>query len=166
MVIQVFETLAYFTKHTDPDGIDLYFTNTKDCHRHHKDRDKMIRILKSMSQEGECNMKRSLARILESWYSSYEKSNSFTGAIISKLLRRKAKDGVTIYVLTDGVWQKGPKPLCQVEAPIKNIVDKLMQRGVEPDLVGIQFIRFGSSDIGLERFKLLDSGLKQYGIEK
>ncbi|KAF2662204.1 P-loop containing nucleoside triphosphate hydrolase protein [Lophiostoma macrostomum CBS 122681] len=52
---------------------------------------------------------------------------------------QKKQPGLSVYILTDGVWQDGPG----VEEPIQNIISKL---GETPQLdrkLGIQFVRFG-----------------------
>jgi hypothetical protein len=62
---------------------------------------------------------------------------------------------MNIYVLTDGCWENA----CTGENQIRNLVDELVKLKLTKDQVGIQFIRFGNDQRGLERLSYLDSGL-------
>src|SRR3954468_24893223 len=49
-------------------------------------------------------------------------------------------------------------------APIEAMIEKQRQLGLPKEQVGIQFIRFGNDQAGIERLQYLDSGLrKKYG---
>jgi len=164
-VIETFQGLAYMVKHFDPDGIELLLTNSSEggCRRH---RSALINILRNIDPDGRCNMKNKISRILKQWFYEYDKPQKKWHRLSFTQGSGKKKEGVSIYIFTDGVWQSGPEPLCEVEEAIKDIVNKLAARGLDADHVGIQFIRFGNDPKGRERLDRLDSRLQEFGIEK
>lgn len=164
-VIRVFEVLAYFAKQADPDNMELYFTHSKERVQR-KHRKELIRIIKKADTKGRCNMKNRLARVLEKWIEEFEKSKNKRRIIPAMFSFHKPKDGVNIYVFTDGVWLDGPSPVCGVDEPIKETVDKLIAKGFSTDHVGIQFIRFGKHDKGIKRLLQLDCEPKKFQIQK
>jgi hypothetical protein len=105
-------------------------------------------------------MKMALGRILEGVGKNLDEHNKKWSLFSSK----KKKWGVSIYILTDGVWQSGPQPLCGVEEPIAKIVEKLTEYDSLSSKVGIQFICFGNDPVGTARFGQLDSDLERFGI--
>jgi len=57
------------------------------------------------------------------------------------------------------VSQGGLRPLGGVDEPIRIFVEKLKDLGLLDTQVGIQFIRFGNDERGMERLQKLDSDL-------
>ena len=69
---------------------------------------------------------------------------------------------LSIYILTDGVWQGGGNP----EVPMLGLVETLKNYNLTRNQVGIQFISFGDDAGGLERMHDLDEMSKGFGLEK
>ncbi|KAF2204802.1 kinase-like protein [Delitschia confertaspora ATCC 74209] len=171
-VVWVFQALGYLVKATDPDGIDILLANSLTWH-HHKHTTELKDRLLRVTPRGRCNMKEALAAVLKKYGpetdKTLEKPRHRSRFSISLPLSPKLpaeKRGLSIYVLTDGVWQDGPRPVCGVEEPIELVVSKLKDNGLLDFVVGVQFIQFGDDKIGTERLELLDSGLKEeFGID-
>lgn len=163
-VIHVFQALAYIVKRADPDGLDLYFTSssTPIKSRHRKE---LVAAIQRKKLADQCNMKFALGTVLEKFGAELDNSSekprsrrSFTPSFI----QTKKKNGLSVYVFTDGVWRDNPPPVCGVEEPVRIIVTKLREQHQLDFKVGIQFIRFGNSPVGIERLDILDSRLREY----
>ncbi|KAJ4305090.1 hypothetical protein N0V90_000620 [Kalmusia sp. IMI 367209] len=163
---RVFKALARIVETADPDGIDLYFTNSPTKAHHHKKWEKLIQIVEESSNIGDCDMKGALQNIFDDFTADFdagaEKSrtnkrisrlNPFSSKVIAQ---SKKKKGLSVYVLTTGVWQKGPKPACGVEQPIQNVISRLYESKQLDMKVGIQFIQFGNDATGTFRLDYLD----------
>ena len=153
--------LAYLVKSADPDGIDLYFTNSG-YEAHSKDRKGLMKVFNTVKPEGKCIMKIALGKILESY--KLEPMMVQNGRLFSR--KKKQKWGLSVYVLTDGVWDDGVDELCGVHEPIATLVRKLSKNGKMEHHVGIQFIRFGDDATGKKRLDSLDNGLRRFKIKK
>jgi hypothetical protein len=158
--------LGYLVKRSDLDGIDLYFTNSA-IKSHSRDRKKLMKDFKRAKPGGRSNMKVALSKILEQYRPEDVKyQNADLGR---KLFSRKLKEqkwGLTVYVLTDGVWEDDYDELCGVHKPIATLVQGLTKYGMVGAQVGIQFIQFGNNEKGTRRLRSLDSGLRDFGIDK
>jgi hypothetical protein len=154
--------LGYLVKRSDLDGIDLYFTNSPE-EGHSKDRKNLIKVFNGIKPAGQCNMKVALGKILEAYRPQCVKKEE-KGFFSRK--KGKKKWGLSVYVLTDGVWEDGQDELCGVYEPIATILNRLNKKGLTENHVGIQFIRFGNSEIGAKRLARLDRGLREMGILK
>jgi hypothetical protein len=153
--------LGYLVKRSDLDGIDLYFTNSPE-EGHSRDRKNLIKVFNSIKPAGRCNMKVALGKILEAYHPKRPKEGK--GFLFRK--KGKQKWGLSVYVLTDGVWEDGQDELCGVYEPIATIVNKLTKESLTEHHVGIQFIRFGDSKTGAKRLGRLDRGLRELGVLK
>lgn len=173
-VKDVIQALGYLVKESDRDTMDLYFTNSSE-EAHCEDTSTLMSTLDRVTPgSNKCDMKRALGMILEKHHpenmkeqeKNTKKQEKKWKPFSSKKKKRKKKEkrGVNIYVLTDGVWQERPPPLCGVEKPIKIMVEKLTAHGWLESHVGIEFISFGSHPTGIKRLKRLDSGLKEFGV--
>jgi serine/threonine protein kinase len=172
-VMWVFHALAYLVKKEEPDGIDMYLANTP-LERHHNDHTKdLVKKLQRVAPQGACDMKEALSHILKTSGPGTDKSPSKPRHRFRRSLSSLPESptsanenrGLSVYVLTDGVWNHAPGEVCGVEQPIKQFVSKLSKDGELNLKVGIQFIQFGNDKIGSERLGLLDHGLEQFGIE-
>lgn len=155
------KALGYLVKRSDLDGIDLFFTNSPE-EGHSRDRKNLIKVFNSVKPAGQCNMKVALGKILEAYRPKLPKESK--GLLFRK--KGKHKWGLSVYILTDGVWEDGEDELCSVHEPIETILNKLTRKSLNSDHVGIQFIRFGDSAIGAARLTRLDCGLRTLGIVK
>jgi hypothetical protein len=145
--------LGYLVKRSDLDGINLYFTNSPE-EGHSKDRKNLIKVFNGVKPVGQCNMKECNMKV----------KKEGKGFFLRK--KGKKKWGLSVYVLTDGVWEDGQGELCGVYEPIATILNRLNKKDLTENHVGIQFIRFGNSEIGAKRLARLDRGLREMGILK
>jgi hypothetical protein len=65
-----------------------------------------------------------------------------------------------VYVLTDGKWQKESP----VEAPIVSLIRTIVHNRFPDNQFGVQFIRFGNDQQGIDRLQRLDNIHKHYGM--
>ena len=154
-VRDVLELLTYITIMHDPNGIDLYFSNSSDKRRPKTNADVLKKFDKTPPPKsdfldfkvvfnniiGEYQRQLGKKHLLRSWFSSHPEIGP-----------RK----LSLYVLTDGVWQSE----CDLSITIKTLVAKLKEHGLVHDQVGIQFIRFGNDSREGGRLQFLDSGLE------
>lgn len=170
-VVNVFKGLANIVHNVDPDGIDIYFTNSSDVYHRKRmgwDRNNWQKLIPKIQQRqlaGTCDMKVALQSVLSDFSANLDPPTEKprNGNRISRFLsplsstQAKPKKGLSVYVLTDGIWQDSPPPVCGVEQPIRHVVEKLDQNSHLDAMVGIQFIRFGEDPRGRDRMDLLDS---------
>jgi hypothetical protein len=153
--------LAYLVKGADLDGMDLYFANSG-YEAHSKDCKGLMKVFNTVNPEGRCVMKVALGKILEGY--KPERMVVQTRRPFSR--NKKQKWGLSVYVLTDGVWDDGVDELCGVHEPIATLVRKLRKNGMMGNNVGIQFIRFGNDATGKRRLSSLDNGLRKFKIKE
>ncbi|CAO2651710.1 Nn.00g042800.m01.CDS01 [Neocucurbitaria sp. VM-36] len=143
-LLATFSALAYLVKGADKDGIELEFSSSK-RHYRAKNTTTLAHHVKGRPLSEPSNIEDSLGRILE-------------GYIKEQVLSRKRlrpRQGLSIYVLTDGVWRSDSDPT----EVIKKTADALQQLGASPGSIGIQFIKFGQDEIGNARLLRLDDEL-------
>jgi hypothetical protein len=167
----VFEALAKITVTTDPDGIDLYFTNSPTTPQHDKKWKPLVQLIERRKFTGDCDMKSALQSIFDDFTANFDTSlekprtnkrlSRFNPFASKAAGSHKKKRGLSVYVLTTGVWQKRPRPVCGVDEPIRNVVCKLNENKHLDTRVGVQFIHFGDDAIGASRVAYLDC-LRKY----
>lgn len=155
--IRIFMALGYLVKGKDPDGMEIRSTMDTSFKRRSKDRGPLKKSLSVLRQEGQCDIGRTLGQILNDLH---PENSTKTNRLSVPWARQKW--GVSIYVLTDGVWEPGDEWISRVIRPIKKLIASGMQKGN----LGIQFIQFGSHTVGTERLQMLDDKLKEYGVEE
>lgn len=143
-VRKTFEVLGYIVKCAGPNGIELFFTDSKGCYRH-KDRKRLLRHFDAVQLRRQGDMGPALSRILDQCM----KSRPWEAIGIQH------KSAVNIYVLTDGVWNGEDGSLCGIPDAIKQTVEKMATK----NSIGIQFIQFGHNQTGTRRLETLDDGL-------
>ena len=154
-VINLIDILAYMTKDSDPDGLELHFTiHTKTIKA--KKATILTDQLRRMTPDGKSDISQRLGTILQDYQQKLAYQNQNKSRRTS-LLSRKSKTvrPLNIYILTDGIWQDRT----DAKPPIQMIVNKLIDLQLLRQQIGISFIRFGKSEVGLERLKELDSRL-------
>jgi hypothetical protein len=149
-VLKVFETVPYIVKEADPDGFDLWFTGPGKPLKKCRDTTAPLRAVETRKQQGTTDINDKLDRIFDDHIEALKKPRTGLFARLSKSVKP-----LSLYVFTDGVWEKdcNPGPL------VENFVRQLESLGKVKGKVGIQFISFGKDPVGLERMELLDSGL-------
>lgn len=138
-------------KKHDKDGLDLYLTSS-DERRHDMNTSKLLKHLDAHRPAGQSDMSDRLGSILQDYRAKLD-AKARPRKFWEKPLEVRR---LVIYVFTDAIWQ----PICHVDQPIRTMVDYLDQHGLRNAQVGIQFIRFGADQQGIERLQYLDQGLK------
>ncbi|CAO2658216.1 Nn.00g059390.m01.CDS01 [Neocucurbitaria sp. VM-36] len=146
------EALSYIVKRFDPDGLDMYFTMSKQSdYVHGTHREKLLTRFDNADFDGQSTVDYTLSRILE--------NNNKKGWKLFRFRRESAK-GKSIYVLTDGKWLGNSNSLCGVPELLERVVRHINRRA---DL-GIQFIQFGDDEVGTWRLEELDNRLEKRGV--
>lgn len=86
-------------------------------------------------------------------------------AIVNRVLHGKAKP-FTVLVFTDGVWDGREHGISGTDRPIEKCIGMMKKHGVDKTVVAIQFVRFGHSEMGIRRLKILDDELKKWDQNK
>ncbi|RDW85934.1 hypothetical protein BP5796_04259 [Coleophoma crateriformis] len=146
-VKRILGILAYLVKDSDPDGIELRFTNS-DSYVQSKNSTQLVETFLSNTPRGLTDIRLRLGWILNEYSKTLKKQSQ--GRFWHRF---KSVRSLNIYVLTDGIWQ----PISDVTSPINQLISNLKDNGQYQ--VGIQFISFGSNEQALERLKYLDKSL-------
>ncbi|KAF2813081.1 uncharacterized protein BDZ99DRAFT_473802 [Mytilinidion resinicola] len=156
---RVFEALAWLVKRVDPDGLDLYFTSSPEKF-HNKNTTPLASLVerREATLGGRCNIKNSLGNITQGYRAKIQSLDANRPrSRLSFLGATQKLHPISIYILTDGVWQDKPEPICGVDEPIRILVNELSNRGLLDGQAGIQFVRFGHDDIGMKRLRMIDN---------
>lgn len=143
-VKRILNILSYLLKDSDPDGLELYFTCSKQQFRT-KEPSKLVAKFVSNVPGGLTDIRTRLTSIIDDFIKGFDRN----------WLRKKFKPirSLNIYVLTDGIWQ----PNTDLTPPLQRLIKKLDENGQYQ--VGIQFISFGNRTVALERLNELDDDL-------
>ncbi|KAH7409344.1 kinase-like domain-containing protein [Cadophora sp. MPI-SDFR-AT-0126] len=142
--------LAYMVKPFDANGLEMMYTISSSKSITSKNSSKLVTSLEKTKPAGMSDISIRLNSILEQYKSKIHEVYGAGSKVTAKA--RSDVRPLTLYVLTDGVWQ----PKCDAETPIKNLVRKLLELKVSPKQVGVQFIYFGNNPIGKARVTKLD----------
>jgi hypothetical protein len=154
----VLETLAMKLAGLDEDGLDLVFTIGKDFN---------VANAKGSKAPEKFKKAMSSARPVEPMRPDW-RAKTDMGSTLSKLFNdytsQHQKKGMTLIVLTDGVWEGSSK-----EQGIENLVaefcGKLKSTTMERRKFSIEFVRFGDDPQSIAKLKRLDDDLvKEYKI--
>ena len=160
-VRKVLELLSYLTKDFDPDGLDLYFTTDPEKLKP-KNNAQMLKELDCRPAHGYPDMRERFAAITGEYQNRFGKRNKFSKIRHPNSTPWKGPRRLSLYVLTDGVWHNK----CTLRTEVKTLVEYLIGHKLTNKQIGIQFIRFGNNQTGIDRLKVLDSGLKKAGEVK
>ena len=138
-VTRVFEALSYVVKGLSPDGTELFFTVSYDTWRR-KDTSDLCTYLEAKVPKGETNIAYRLNLQLQSYRAKFHAAQRTKG---KKAIFRP----MSIYILTNGEWGKGPDP----KLTIKDTADWLMQANMPKGQVLIEFISFAQSGPAMAR---------------
>ena len=151
MVIELLWSMV--AKH-DPDGPDLYVTTDMKQLKPGTD-SRMLQELDKRPAKDAPDMRHCFAQIIEKYQNRFEKRNYLSRIFHPRTTPAKGPRKLSLYVLTDGVWQK-KTDLRQV---IRTLVNHLIQNKLTNKQIGIQFIRFGDDRRGMRRLRKLDAEL-------
>ncbi|KAL3425129.1 hypothetical protein PVAG01_04410 [Phlyctema vagabunda] len=147
-LVRVFEALSYIVKQSDENGLDLFFSNSNNCEKDCKKTRKLLPIVRAQKQTQKkitTDINFRLSQILEKHKNGLDR----------KVWYRSKLKPLSLYILTDGVWETN----CTAIDPIRNAVLKLHDLRIPSSQIGIQFISFGSDEVGLNRLAYLDDKL-------
>ena len=159
-VCNVLRVLAYMVKGSDDDGMDLYFTISSIKHNSKKATG-LHNQIRGKQLQGTSDIGLRLSIILDDYKASLRQPTPKRLSFLGRAKRRVRK-GLSVYILTDAVWQ----PHSDAGQPIESLVRTLVELDSPQKQVGIQFIRFGNDPESIEKLRHLDSGLhlERYGI--
>lgn len=149
-VQKVFEALSYVVKEVDPNGFDLWFTGPGEPLKNCQKTSAPLRAVEGRMQQGTTDITVKLTEIFDDYIEALKNPRTGILAMFSKPVKP-----LSLYVLTDGVWEKDCNPRTLVETFVGQLDSLHKGKGK----VGIQFISFGQDPVGLERMDFLDSGL-------
>ncbi|KAH7308564.1 kinase-like domain-containing protein [Stachybotrys elegans] len=150
-VSRLVAALAYLVKNLDPDGADFICTsnpNKKEKVKTRKAAKDFIHRNFGEGQQIDCNMEVALVSILQDMPKPPRR----------RLIGPKPKP-LSVFVLTNGVWDDSRGGTSGAEAPIESCIKRMKEQGVARTHVAIQFLRFGSNPKGIQRLEYLDNDL-------
>ena len=147
-VKRLFGLLSYMVRDCDPNGLDLYFTNTPEKIKS-SNMNTLMGELGTRTPKGLPDMRSRFGSIIETY------RNQFGKRKLRSLFRESNPRKLSLYVLTDAVWQ----PKIDLTTPIRTLVSDLEEHKLTEKQIGIQFIRFGNIPDSITRLQKLDSGL-------
>jgi hypothetical protein len=152
-LVVTLEVLARMVKDTDKYGLDLIFMIPSENRKGEKDVSKLAnhaRKHKPLPDERKSNINNALGEIISEYRGNLGRSP-------------KQVRPMTLYILTDGVWQ----PEEHVAHFVGQLVKSLDDHHRPPNQFGIQFIQFGNDYTGTQRLKFYDEGIcRKYGITR
>ncbi|KAL9125734.1 MAG: hypothetical protein Q9217_005105 [Psora testacea] len=152
-VLKVISLLTYMLKVSDPNGLDVCFTQATQKVNSGKST-KLSTAVSQVAFRGISDMRTRLSHILQEHKNKFGTTTTPSGSWYRNAGPPEAQKPLSFYVLTDGKWQPndvGPIIIALVESMRANHLPK--------DHVGIQFIRFGEDSRGIDRLNHLDHGL-------
>ncbi|KAI1361677.1 hypothetical protein F5Y08DRAFT_12661 [Xylaria arbuscula] len=159
------DALSYVVKDADPDGFDIHMTNDGE-HIKRKDRKGLFDNYGYLDQHrprpdlSYCPMEAVLSRVLEE---AVDKALTPPSAL-DRLRSREIK-GVSVYVLTNGVWESRRTHDAEVgeaagvENAIRSAVKRLQEANKMRTFLTIQFISYGDDPEGRRRMIWLDDDI-------
>ena len=160
------EVLSYMVKDKDPNGVDLYYFNSREQFTKCKKSKQLAKSVAAKTFEGLTNPDTKLKRILDDYrtelreFTNRRRQYDRRGPNSARSLFRGPPvlpRALSVYVLTDGVWES-PKTEGgdYLKSTIRKLIYQLKEAGCERDQVGVQFIRFGDHLYGKQRLEALD----------
>ena len=117
------DPLAYMTKNSDPDGVELYFMTDRTSVKSKKSKD-LIECIRKITPQNTVDPRIHLGDILHEHIGKIETSGppatsfKFPNPLKSKFSKQtKRMRPLSIYIMTTGEWQPG----CELDETISNI---------------------------------------------
>ena len=157
-VTEALDVLVKKVKGQDKDGVDLSFTCWRKKLTQQKGSSKINSVMQQAQPSGtmETNMGKALGDILSEYLNELAMTNS---------QKKKKWKGLTIIVLTDGIWD-GMTDKNDVEEKVVNFLEQLgkITGHLKDRLASIEFIQFGDDPDATHRLQHLDGELKWQGV--
>lgn len=163
-VLEAVSAMAYMFKMLSPNGIDVLCTSTPDKKERCSTATKAVNFVKRSFSEGnsdDCYIERSLEAILSSMAEGWASGpSSILGPFTN--YRASLRDrGVSIFILTDGLWEATPDGVCGADKPIQFMINQMKNQGVGRTRVSLQFAKFGDHPVGAQRLEKLDDDISK-----
>ena len=152
-VFNVVSLLTYMLKDSDPNGLDIGFTQSRQRVNSGKST-KLSAAASSATYQGVSDMRTRLSHILQEHKNKFGTFSTSSGPWYKRTGSQEAQKPLSFYILTDGKWQPN-----DVGPVIRDLVQTLKSKELPKEHVGIQFIRFGHDEQGIARLNNLDHGL-------
>lgn len=170
-MIFTFANLAHILEKADEDGVDVSFTSHVDKTENSRRTESLATFIRSNFCKGAgglCCIERCLGTRIKKVIqelpseagSGLRRARGFRGILGKRYIGRP----ISIYILTNGVWDSSPaarKGLCNADLPIRRLIEELKRRNLPRDQVALQFIRFGNDETGIRRLRALDDDIKK-----
>ena len=148
--------LMWTVKKYDKRGVDLHFTVSNEKHINSKKSRKLASHLVNKPRPAGCDMGARLGKILDVYADTMRNyRNARAGRKKRASIEKGSLKELSVYVLTDGLWQEQS----DVKGPIEALVATMIELKYPRRQVGIQFIRFGDDPRAIEKLRCLDDGL-------
>ncbi|KAL9066101.1 MAG: hypothetical protein Q9157_007251 [Trypethelium eluteriae] len=153
---------VYMIQDADPDGVEVFLTSKS--HHTKKRRPTAPKDLQNFARQHQpkptsatvTNMYTRLNAILEPCRKKIEHDES--SSLFARAKRRiRPLRPLSITVYTDGRWQEGS----EAAAPIRKMMNTLIQHNRDLTEVGIQFVQFGKDPEGTQILRSLDINLQK-----
>lgn len=167
-VIKVISALSYLGKDIDRDGLEVVCTSDPGKKARIKSSTAAASFVQQAFKDGQganCNIEKALEVVLDPVKTGLKQRTSIFGGTFSTR-RNPMIRPVSIYILTNGLWDHSPNDVCGADIPIRSLIHAMKQRDVGRTHVSLQFVRFGSDARGIKRLDILDDELpKRLGNE-
>lgn len=154
--------LSYLMKRLDRDGIELLFTSEPNAKHVCKNSTEVETLINRRFGDGSsagCTMELTLDKILEGMRKQLQKPAQ--GLSRRPSFGRPKATSVSIFVLTNGVWDSSADGTCGVERPIEAFVAYMKKNDIARTRATIQFVSFGSDERGIKRLDTLGNKLTE-----
>lgn len=167
-VIATVTGMAHILEKADEDGLDVTFTSNWNQTEHGRRAENLAAIVKSNFHKGDdtCFIEQGILALIDKVIEDLPSKEAKKGrALLNSFRRKKRGRPVSIYVLTNGIWNSSPDAtngVCGADRPIRRLIRKLQDSNLHKNQATLQFIRFGDDATGIKRLTSLDDDL---GIE-
>jgi hypothetical protein len=167
--------LSYMVKNYDSNGVDLFYFNSRKKIERCKESSRLADSVRQKRFSGLSNpegtlktlLRRYLAKLKTYQLKLREYDEGRRRSFLAIAGRPEPPKPLSIYVLTDGVWESPDTTGGgYLEDTLREMIEVLRATRCGRDQVGIQFIRFGSHEHGVQRLEALDrfSATHQMGL--
>ena len=152
---KVLEAIAYIVKEYDPNGVDMFFTQSERKILSTKRTSHLLKEFDKVDFGGTTDMEIKLGHRLEEYKYKITGQQGLIRRMKNSIQAQVRPRCLSLYILTDGLWHPG----CDVPSVISSMVECLVKHDLHLKQIAIQFIRFGTDEDAIAKLKHLDEGL-------
>ncbi|KAI4150594.1 MAG: hypothetical protein L6R39_002242 [Caloplaca ligustica] len=145
----VLQVLAYLTKAWDDNSLEIHFTQSKHTIKSRRSTE-IVNAVDQVQYIGTSDMGERLQNILQEHICRFGKFTSPSKSILGRQRPPQPQKPLSIYVLTDAKWQP-----TGVSEAIKDVIQKMKDKGLPDEHTAIQFIRFGKEEASIDKLNRL-----------